>query len=365
MMQCCRASDLRPTTKFELVDREIQTVLAEMRRVDEEENDGEEGDLASLRRGRKTSKRPRARSSQSTVISIPRALFNSASPTSVITIPSVVARQAAATHATTAVVARAPAQPASTVTSDVSLGTAILTFALYAPTSPVQCMTLEALATQTLADVVDAFECELAPSGGQRVACNQCVYVEGVFYDDTRHADAVRHSSEWRAWLRRVRARVPLDVDLVSPHDTPPQSLHTTPLRALIVRLHAPYLYVHGGACAHVFALTALRSATSRDVRTAASYVRVLQHKPPPRRLCCVCARRVAHYVVYNDALAPTSPALFCALCYQVGSDARACESDAGSEARVPSDCITISSTAYCLTTPTSTALSVRDTRRG
>jgi hypothetical protein len=193
----------------------------------------------------------------------------------------------------------------------------LLTVVLMQPNRDVRMIEIDVLAAQPLSALVDAFDC---PSSRNAIALpdcrNQCMYIEGTFYDDTRHTDAVRYSEPLVQWLRECGDRVAPNVDIVPCSQARVANMQDTRLIDLELRLHAPYLYVHQGDCAHVFAFQAMRLACNVDPPRRSAYPRVVMHQLPRERRCAICEIYPAKYVTVADRWAPEDPCLFCERCY-------------------------------------------------
>lgn len=193
----------------------------------------------------------------------------------------------------------------------------LLTVVLMQPNKDVRMIEIDVLATQSLSALVDAFDC---PSSRNAIALpdcrNQCMYIEGTFYDDTRHANAVRYSAPLVRWLRECGGRVAPGVDIVPCAEARVADMQDTRIGDMTLRLHAPYLYVHQGDCAHVFAFQAMRVACNVDPPRRSAYPRVVLQEMPRERRCAICELYPAKYVTVADRWAPADPCLFCERCY-------------------------------------------------
>jgi snRNA-activating protein complex subunit 3 len=193
----------------------------------------------------------------------------------------------------------------------------LLTVVLMQPNKDVRMVEVDVLATQPLSALVDAFDCPSSRNAIALPGCrNQCMYIEGTFYDDTRHADAVRYSEPLVQWLRECGGRVAPCVDIVSCAEARVANMQDTRIIDMALRLHAPYLYVHQGDCAHVFAFQAMRIACNVDPPRRSAYPRVVLQEMPRERRCAICELYPAKYVTVADKWAPADPCLFCERCY-------------------------------------------------
>jgi snRNA-activating protein complex subunit 3 len=194
----------------------------------------------------------------------------------------------------------------------------LLTVVLMQANRDVRMLEFDVLASQTLCDVVDMFDCPSSRNALALPECrNQMMYIEGTFYDDTRHAGALRYSEPLVAWLRQCGESVAHNVDLVACHEARVADMQSATLLDLTLRLHAPYLYVHQGDCAHVFAFAALRLACESDPPRRSAYPRLVARKVPVERRCAICEIYPARFVTVADKWAPDDPCLFCEKCYQ------------------------------------------------
>ena len=191
----------------------------------------------------------------------------------------------------------------------------ILGVVLMQPMRPTRMVEIDVLGDQTLADLADCFACASDDNSLALPNCrNKSMYIEGVFYDDTRHPDAERYSTSMCEWLAQGGPSVePSDVDYEAPpHLALAKTMQETKLIDLCVRINAPYLYVHQGDCSHCFAFVSIRMASASDQRRRSAYPRVHFQQLPRQKKCSVCDTFAAQYITVFDSLAPEDPALFC-----------------------------------------------------
>ena len=105
-----------------------------------------------------------------------------------------------------------------------------------------------------------------------------------------RHENAVRYSTELIKWLNAVGERMPTHLDAYVAQDGLVRNMHETPLNALLVRPHAPYLWLHQGDCEHVFIITQIRAARTIDAAAGlTAYPKVMVSVFHVCTCVCVC----------------------------------------------------------------------------
>ena len=218
----------------------------------------------------------------------------------------------------------------------------VVQLALHSPDAHLtKTQTLLARTEHTLAQVADAVQCAndryARDALGDDAPCGGLFSVGGTLYADTRQQGRrgyVDHTPELLQFMRDCAADACSEVGALltrkglgalahaaaarpAPELPAVRPMHATRLAELEAPLSraGACLYVHAGACEHVVVFEDARASHKCDPDTAAGPARL---GPPPVRLekCCVCLVRPAARVAMGDALAPESPAFFCARCF-------------------------------------------------
>lgn len=218
----------------------------------------------------------------------------------------------------------------------------VVQLALHSPDAHLtKTQTLLVRTEHTLAELADAVDCandryardalgEDAPRGG-------LFFIGGTLYVDTRpqgQRGYVDYTPELLQFMRDCSADVCSEIGALltrkglsalahaaaarpGPELPAVRPMHATRLGELEAALShsGACLYLHAGACEHVVVWEDVRASHECDPDTAGGPAR-LGLRPARLEKCCVCMVRPAVRVAVEDALAPESPAFFCACCF-------------------------------------------------
>jgi snRNA-activating protein complex subunit 3 len=99
------------------------------------------------------------------------------------------------------------------------------------------------------------------------------------------------------------------------------ESMLSTHIQDLKVRLGAHYVFSHLGQCEHTLVFLDVRFASAEpgyDLLLNRCYPRRIHQMRRMRQLCHMCKTKLASIVAIGDRMASTNPALFCAPCYDL-----------------------------------------------
>lgn len=164
----------------------------------------------------------------------------------------------------------------------------LLVVRMFSPTRPAVAQEFQVLTSQSLCELRDKLYC-LAETNNlvdSVAARSSYLFIEDCFYDDTRHPQALKHSSSVIAWAKgdqfdgnTLTAGVMQDVrraplpdpmfllswGLASHSRGPALHLPQTTFRDLTIWLNKPYLFCHHGDCEHIFTFADLRGVEPSD----------------------------------------------------------------------------------------------------
>nr|XP_045622629.1 snRNA-activating protein complex subunit 3-like isoform X1 [Procambarus clarkii]XP_045622630.1 snRNA-activating protein complex subunit 3-like isoform X1 [Procambarus clarkii] len=133
-------------------------------------------------------------------------------------------------------------------------------------------------------------------------------YINGVFYDDTRHPEAKIYSEGVRKWA------------LKSPDIGKLESkcMHETTFMDLEVRLGYPYVYLHQGNCEHIIIFTDVRLHHQHDVQDPARYPLLRGQATKLSVKCFICSLHLANWIVKDESRFPIPNAHVCERCLKM-----------------------------------------------
>jgi len=134
------------------------------------------------------------------------------------------------------------------------------------------------------------------------------MYIDGTFYVDKRDKNNIDYSEPIRKWAEDPKREVgPFNVD----------TMETTRLDSLSLRLGYPYLYVHQGNHEHLMSFVDIRLLSSTDPQKVTDYPLIRALGNQAAKFCMVCQASVAVWVTMNNIRVPEDPFFFCGLCYK------------------------------------------------
>ncbi|KAB7506059.1 snRNA-activating protein complex subunit 3, partial [Armadillidium nasatum] len=133
-------------------------------------------------------------------------------------------------------------------------------------------------------------------------------YINGTFYSDMRHPDAVDNSETIRTWAKKY----PLigEMKIVRMEDTK--------LEDLSLRLGYPYVYQHLGNCEHLITFTDVRLHHCTDISDPSKYPLSRGNPIKLSVFCYSCNLYLANWVVKDDPRLPKPIAHFCDKCLKL-----------------------------------------------
>lgn len=138
-------------------------------------------------------------------------------------------------------------------------------------------------------------------------------FIENTFYDDMRSKRAIRYSDTIVSWVNEKER-------YLQPGLFPyrQENMENVLFSDLKIRLGAHYLYQHQGHCQHTIIFTEMRMRSENDLNDSTLYpISVFRQKLTLHK-CSLCKEFSSRYIVFQDKHAPTSPAFYCAVCYEL-----------------------------------------------
>lgn len=134
-------------------------------------------------------------------------------------------------------------------------------------------------------------------------------YINGVFYNDTRHPLAKDNSAIITDW---AAANPELEI---GPFES--KSMASVTFLDLELRLGYPYLYQHQGCCEHLIVFSDLRMVSPSDCQDRTKYP-LIRGIPRKRRVACMtCHVMTARWVTRGNKRLPQDPFFFCDTCFR------------------------------------------------
>lgn len=131
------------------------------------------------------------------------------------------------------------------------------------------------------------------------------LFINNTFYVDTREG-CVDNSAVIRTWARRKGIG-----------DFPVQDMCSVNLEDIVIKLGHPEVYVHQGACEHVFTFSEVRCVTVRDPLRRRHYPCHSAVTHNQTIYCTTCAEFGAKWIVSGCRRVPFDPAFFCDTCFR------------------------------------------------
>lgn len=179
------------------------------------------------------------------------------------------------------------------------------------------------LGHHTLADLRDYIWCaaDLNIVGAQQVDTVQkpavrardryksgMMYIGDTFYVDRRDKNNIDYSQVIREWADNPKREVgPFNVD----------TMETTRLDSLELRIGYPYVYTHQGNHEHLISFIDVRLLAPADPQRVTDYPLIRALGNQAARYCMVCQSSVAVWVTMDNVRTPEDPYFFCGLCYK------------------------------------------------
>jgi snRNA-activating protein complex subunit 3 len=193
----------------------------------------------------------------------------------------------------------------------------LITVSLYSSSSSEKLQEILVLGSQSLAELRDKFncdfECRLRAIHPELSSHASFIFIEDVFYNDTR-ATSRTYSSNVIAWAKRSRdLQMPVSVN---PGKFREDEMERTKFESLTVRLNVPYVFAHLGDCEHLLTFDDVRLYSAHsDFQSRAEFPFVkLDRKPRPRN-CQICCITRASKILLNEPVAPENPCFVCDVC--------------------------------------------------
>lgn len=145
---------------------------------------------------------------------------------------------------------------------------------------------------------------------GPKRAKSACFFIDGIFYSDRRHRDAVDYSVELVDFLKKTRE---------------PGYLRKETSESMEVRLcdleRIPFgercVYIHQGDIEHNIFFTGARLVGRADCPLREAYPVVTFMRKYKKKRCYACQQRAAVWLVLDSSRCPHNPCWMCAVCFR------------------------------------------------
>lgn len=180
------------------------------------------------------------------------------------------------------------------------------------------------LGNHTLADLKDRVWCpaDLNVVGSQQVDTvekpalramdkykSSFIYMEGTFYIDRRNSSNIDYSEVIRNWAENDPKKG------LGPFTT--DTMESTRLDSLNIRVGYPYLYQHQGNHEHLISFIDVRLLGPMDPQKIQEYPLIRSLGSQNSKFCMVCQTCIAVWVTMDNVRVPEDPYFFCGLCYK------------------------------------------------
>ncbi|CAG9861093.1 unnamed protein product [Phyllotreta striolata] len=178
---------------------------------------------------------------------------------------------------------------------------------------------IEAIGSNKLSEVVDIIDCasnlaiikeventdaDLSEfQNAKKWYPAQTVFIDGVFYNDTRVPNSTDLSKEVIKWAKEK------DIGVFTT-----AKMEETLLSSLSPRLGYPYVYIHQGNCEHIFSFSDARLVLKRD-NIRSNYPRIVSSNRESNILCFLCAKRPSEWMVFRCEKFPQERTFLCTKC--------------------------------------------------
>jgi snRNA-activating protein complex (SNAPc), subunit 3 len=131
-------------------------------------------------------------------------------------------------------------------------------------------------------------------------------YIHDTFYNDDRNPSNPDYSRSIINWMKKLSYA----------RDFQSKSMTDTRFEDLRIRIGYPCVYMHHGACEHVFCITSVDLIDMSESRVASDYPRLQRAKKSRAVLCDICGEKDASYLVTECPLHVKDPMRLCDECF-------------------------------------------------
>jgi hypothetical protein len=166
-------------------------------------------------------------------------------------------------------------------------------------------------------------------------------FIESVFYDDMRSANAVSYSEDIIEISKTQKIPCPgmkeeeEEIGAASKGSNfTSKIMHETTFNDLRIVLGKPYLYRHQGSCDHIVQFRDIRKAhvVKRIAENSDNYPIVISERKKYKKTCLCCCIHDATVVAYKDEMADRSPFFWCDSCFDLAHPTQEEKDDTKSE---------------------------------
>lgn len=179
---------------------------------------------------------------------------------------------------------------------------------------------IEALGRNVLSDVIDIIDCEsnfrvvkeventnvnLSDfKDAKKKYPSQTVFIDGVFYNDTRVPEAIDLSPKIIEWAKEKN---------IGNFTT--DKMQEVTLSSLKPRFGYPYVYIHQGDCEHIVVFSDARLIQTEDCLTSSKYPKITSFSRTVNIMCFICTSRPSTWMVVKCELFPQEKIFTCTEC--------------------------------------------------
>ncbi|KAJ8961651.1 hypothetical protein NQ318_021248 [Aromia moschata] len=179
---------------------------------------------------------------------------------------------------------------------------------------------IEALGTNTLSQVADTIVCRAniglykevpntdvdlgALMNAKEHYPSQSIFIDGIFYNDTRSPNAIDYSVKIIEWAHEKNIG-----------KFKSEIMERTVLNSLTPRLGYPYVYMHQGNCEHIFTFSDARLIQVSDCLSSKKYPRIVSLSRATNIMCYICGVSHSQWIIMKCSKFPQEKVFLCTAC--------------------------------------------------
>jgi hypothetical protein len=136
------------------------------------------------------------------------------------------------------------------------------------------------------------------------------IYMDHVFYIDTRDASSTSYDSLIHTWM--TKKRVNTDVFRFEKKD-----MQTAVLQDISLKFHQPVAFIHQNDCEHMMVIQDIKLVSESEYKSKTEFPRTTHNLRYDRYKCSMCTVFPATKITYEDIISGFSPCYFCDICFE------------------------------------------------
>lgn len=136
------------------------------------------------------------------------------------------------------------------------------------------------------------------------------IYMDHVFYIDTRDASSASYDSLINTWM--TKKRVNTEVFRFEKKD-----MQAALLENMSMKLQQPIAFIHQNDCEHMMVIQDIKLVSDSECKSKAEFPRTTHNLRYDRFKCSMCTIFPATKITYEDIISGFSPCYFCDICFE------------------------------------------------